>query len=191
VRHALGIIEVGSVAHGIWVADQLLKEAPVELAAATPSTPGRFFISFWGDEASVAFAHRRGRDVAGTWLVDDLLLSVVDAQVIPALRGPVKPDHPDAIGVFECSTAVGTVEVADAISKGTSISLIEIVVSRGLAGKGFVTLSGAQADVEDARRVAGATADLVEAVTIANPDPALLTRVLDGAWGELEGRRLY
>ncbi len=192
---ALGGIELDSIAHGFRTADEVVKEAPVSLIAATPSTPGRFLVLFAGDVAPVEYAWRRGREIAGAHLVGELYLPVVDEQVIPAL-GRVRPvASPDAVGILEMRTAVSTILAADAAAKAATIRLVQIVVSRGLHGKGFVTLAGQVGDVEagvDAgRRLAEATGSDVAQVVIPNPDPKLAERIYAGEWGILEGNPLY
>jgi microcompartment protein CcmL/EutN len=192
---ALAGLELDSVARGLLVADELAKEAPVTLVATTPATPGRFLILFAGAEANVEYALARGRELALPHLVDDLLLAVVDPQLIPALEGPRAPAEPDAIGVLEARSALATLLAADAAAKGARVHLVQVVVSRGLHGKGFVTLAGpvgdVQAGIEAGRAVAERHQGLHASVILSRPDPAIAERVYAGRWGELAGQPLY
>ncbi len=192
---ALGGLELDSIAHGIRTADEVVKEAPVELTAATPSTPGRFLVLFAGEVAEVEYAMRRGREIAGTHLVDRLFLPIVDEQVIPALGRVRPPESQDAIGILETRTAVSTILSADSAAKAAEVVIVQIVVSRGLHGKGFVTLAGTVADVqagaEAGRRAAEDVGGAVADIVIPNPDPKLAERIYAGEWGTLEGRPLY
>lgn len=192
---ALAVLELDSIAQGLVTADEVIKEAPTELLAATPSTPGRFLVVFAGRVADVEYAFRRGRLIAATSLVDELLLSVVDHQVIPAVRAPRRPDVPDALGVVETRTAASAIHAADRAAKSARVHVVQVVVSRGLHGKGFVTLAGEVGDVAHGVSAGHAAAAergaALSHVVLANPEPALAERVYTGAWGALEGARLY
>jgi len=192
---ALGALELDSIAIGVLAADELVKEAPVTLVAATPSTPGRFLIVFSGPVAEIGYALRKGRSSAKGHLVDELELHVVDDQVIPALRGARPPERPDALGVLETRSAVSAILVADAAAKTARVHLVQVVVSRGLHGKGFVTLAGAVGDVIEASQAAEAATrergGLFAKSILASPDPELSRRVAAGIWGVLEGNPLY
>lgn len=192
---ALAILELDSIARGILTADELIKEAPVSLIAATPSTPGRFLVVYAGEVADVEYATRRGKSIAEGSLVDELLLSVVHEDVMPALQGPVRPAAPDALGVVETSTAASAVLAADRAAKMAHIRLVQVVVSRGLHGKGFVTLAGEVGDVVDGVAAGRAAAEdrqaRVTEVVIPNPHPDLAERIYRGEWGALLGSALY
>jgi microcompartment protein CcmL/EutN len=183
------------VAIGLLCADGLVKEAPVDLVAATPSTPGRFLVVFGGPVAEVDYALRRGRSMAGGHLVDELRLDTVEEQVFPALRGTRVPARADALAVLETRSAVSALLAADTAAKAARVHVVQIVVSRGLHGKGFVTLSGPLGDVTEG--VNGAEAKLRDRgglfakSVIASPDPVVAQRVYAGEWGLLEGRPLY
>jgi microcompartment protein CcmL/EutN len=192
---ALAVLELDSIARGIVTADEVVKRAPVRLLAATPSTPGRFLVVFAGSVAEVEYAFSRGREIASDHLVDRLFLPFADEQVVAAIAEPRRPAAPDAIGVLELRTAATTILAADAAAKAAEVRLVQVVVSRGLHGKGFVTLSGSVSDVEAGveagRRLAETQAGAVGHVVIPNPDPALAERVYAGRWGELIGSALY
>lgn len=192
---ALAGLELDSVARGLLVTDELVKEARVELVTASPSTPGRFLVLFAGAEADVDYAMARGRSLAEANLVDELHLAVVDPQLLPALEGPRPPETDDAIGVLEARSALATLLAADAAAKRAHVHLIQVVVSRGLHGKGFVTLGGTVADVEvgieAGREIAGRHLGLHAAVVLARPDEATRARIHAGRWGELAGQPLY
>jgi len=192
---ALAGLELDSVARGLLVTDELVKEARVEVVTASPSTPGRFLVLFGGEEANVDYALARGRTLAEATLVDELHLSVVDPQLVPALSGPRPPATDDAIGVLEARSALSTLLAADAAAKRAHVHLIQVVVSRGLHGKGFVTLAGTVGDVEAGLEAGSEIATrhrgLHAAVVLPRPDAATRARIHAGRWGELAGQPLY
>jgi microcompartment protein CcmL/EutN len=192
---ALALLELDSIARGLHTADEVVKEAPAHLIAATPSTPGRFLVVFAGEVADVEYAFARGRRIAGEALVDELLLSVVDEQVVPAIRAVRPPASPDAIGVIETRTAASAIHAADRAAKTAHVRIVQVVVSRGLHGKGFVTLAGEVGDVtrgvEAGYELAAASGAAVGRIVLPNPDPALAECVYRGEWGSLEGAPLY
>jgi microcompartment protein CcmL/EutN len=192
---ALGVLELDSIARGLLTADELVKEAPTRLVAATPSTPGRFLVVFEGEVADVEYAVARGRRIAGESLVDELLLSAVDDQVVPAIRSARRPAEPGAIGVIETRTAASAIHAADRAAKVARVHLVQVVVSRGLHGKGFVTIAGEVGDVEQGvdagHALAASRGAAVGKVVLANPDAILAERVYAGGWGTLEGAPLY
>jgi len=192
---SLAIVELDSIAHGLRTADELVKEAPVTLVAATPSTPGRFLVVWTGEVAEVEYAHRRAAAIAGEHLVDELRLAIVHPSVVPVIRSPAAPPEGAAFGILELRTAVAAVFAADAAAKATEVQLVQIVLSRGLHGKGFVTLGGPLHEVEEAvsvGRAAGETRGGTFAdVVLSNPDPVIAARIAAGRWGEIEGTPLY
>ncbi len=192
---ALGVVELDSIAVGLRTADVIVKEAPVALVLATPATPGRFLIVFGGEVANVSFAFRRGCEFGGAHLVDSLELSVVDPQVPAALAGPRPPERPDALGVVETRTSAAAIVAGDAAAKRAHVHVVQIVVSRGLHGKGFVTLGGAVHDIEAAVDAASGAADArgghLSRAIIANPDDAIRAVIHRGDWGRWGDVPLY
>ena len=83
---AIGVLETSSVARGIEVADAVLKEAQVELLFATPVQPGKYVLLFTGAVLDVRSSARRGAELAGADLVDQLVIPQVHEQVVPMLR---------------------------------------------------------------------------------------------------------
>ena len=68
----IGLLELCSVARGVEVADAVLKEAAVELLFATPVHPGKYVLLFTGAVQDVLSSARRGAELAGSDLVDQI-----------------------------------------------------------------------------------------------------------------------
>ena len=61
---AIGMIEFGSIARGIYAADQMVKTSDVEIVTANSVCPGKYIAIVHGDVSSVETAVRRGEETA-------------------------------------------------------------------------------------------------------------------------------
>src|SRR5437763_8636048 len=100
---AIGVLELCSVARGVEVADAVLKEAHVEMLFATPVQPGKYVMLFTGQVQDVRASSARGAQLAGSDLVDQLVIPQIHEQVVPMLKrkGGQINGSLDAIGVIE------------------------------------------------------------------------------------------
>jgi microcompartment protein CcmL/EutN len=175
---ALGLMELSSIAQGLYVADEIVKKAPVKLLSMAPVSPGKILIVFAGDEASVRESHQRGLEVSEGWLTDELLIPRLDPQVIPAINETVKVETLQATGMLETETAATCVIAADQAVKAAEVQLVEVRLARGIGGKGYFTVTGALEEVEAALAAGEAEPRarglLVNRILIPNPDPELL-----------------
>lgn len=154
---ALALLELGSIARGMVVADATVKRAAIHLVLAQAVTPGKFLVLFSGGEEEVAQAFETGREVAGPTLLDELYLSQADEQLQPALRGELPPGPVDALGVVECYSVASALLAADRAVKHAAVRLVRMRLARGLGGKAFFVLTGdlyqLEAGIEAARSV--------------------------------------
>ena len=171
----IGLLELCSVARGMEVADSVLKEARVEMLFATPVHPGKYVLLFTGSVQDVRSSARRGADVAGPDLVDQLVIPQVHEQVVPILKrkGGRINGLLDAIGVVETTTVASSILAADAALKTSSVDLIDLRIANGLGGKSFFTITGEVSDVRsavaNAARMAQETGTLAREVVIPSP----------------------
>jgi microcompartment protein CcmL/EutN len=169
-RHtALGAFELSTISAGVLVADQVAKTAAVELLFAEPVSPGKFVVVFGGSVGEVNASFRRGADVAGSALLDQLLLPQCHPDVFAALEGHAQGPGGEALGVIETDAVPATLLAADRAVKTAPVKLRVIRLANGLGGKGFIFLDGTVSDVnaavQAARGVAGPR--LVDATVIA------------------------
>ena len=162
VGPCIGLLELGSIARGVEVADAILWEAAVELLFSTPVQPGKYVMLFTGSVQSVQSSAQRGAELAGCDLVDQLVIPQLHEQVLPILKrvGGKINGQIDAVGVLETTTVASTLLAADLSLKTASVDLIEIRLAMHLGGKGFFLLAGETGDVEAA---CAAAADLARA----------------------------
>lgn len=146
---SIALIEVASIAVGYAVADALVKAAAVQLLEIATVSPGKLFILFAGDVASLEIAHAAGLSAAGEDLLGALLLPRADAQVFRALTEPGDVVG-EALGILECSTVASGWLAADAAAKMAEVRLLEFRRAAGIGGKATILLTGTTADVATA-----------------------------------------
>lgn len=177
---SVGLLELCSVARGIEVADTVLWEAGVELLFASPVQPGKYVMLFTGSVQDVAASARRGAEVAGPDLVDQLVIPQLHEQVVPILRrrGGVINGQIDAVGVVETTTVAQSILSADLALKTASVDLLDLRLANGLGGKSFFVVTGEVSDVRSSiaagARLAQEAGLLAREVVIPRPHPDLV-----------------
>ena len=177
---AIALLELGSVARGVDVANAILWEAEIELLFAGTVHPGKYVMLLTGSVEDLRSALREGVEVAGGDLVDQLLIPQVHPQVEAALRrrdGHVEGSI-DALGVVETTTVASSIQAADVSLKQATVDMLELRIANGLGGKSFYTLTGEVSDVRDAvaggAKQATSTGHLARQVVIPRPHPDLV-----------------
>ncbi len=186
---ALGVLEIGTIARGIVVADAALKRAPAVLLSSRAVSGGKHLIMLEGGVAEVEEAMLAGKLAAGKTLLDSVELAMADHQVWPMLGAPViAPDwtlDPDAeaVAIIETSTVCAAIAAADAACKVADVIVRDVRFAVDLAGKAFFTLTGSLSSIEAAALAAtaaaqlGASDRLVGLEVIAQPSPDLRGRL--------------
>ncbi|MEL7940343.1 BMC domain-containing protein [Pseudomonas delhiensis] len=173
MHHAIGLIELTSIARGVQLADLMLKSADVQLLAAKTICPGKYIAMVGGEVAAVRQAVQAGAAEGGQMLVDQFVLANIHESVLPAISGVNPVDEPRALGVVETFSVAACIEAADAAVKAANVTLVRLHMAFGIGGKCYLVLTGEIADVEAAVRVACASAGekglLVHAMTVARP----------------------
>lgn len=186
---ALGVLEIGTIARGIVVADAALKRAPAVLLSSRAVSGGKHLIMLEGGVAEVEEAMIAGKLAAGQTLLDSIELAMADDQVWPMLGAPViAPDwtlDPDAeaVAIIETRTVCAAIAAADAACKVADVVVRDVRFAVDLAGKAFFTLTGSLSSIEAAALAAtaatqlGAVDRLVGLEVIAQPSPDLRGRL--------------
>jgi microcompartment protein CcmL/EutN len=176
----IGLLELCSVARGVEVADAVLKEARVEMLFATPVQPGKYVMLFTGSVQDVKNSAARGIALAGTDIVDELVIPQVHEQIAPMLRrkGGKINGALDAIGVVETTTVAASILSADAALKTATVDLIDLRIANGLGGKSFFVITGEVSDVRSSvmagARLAQESGLLAREVVIPQPHADLV-----------------
>jgi len=178
---ALGVLEIGTIARGIVVADAALKRAPAILLSSRAVSGGKHLVMLEGGVAEVEEAMAAGKLAAAEHLLHSVELAAADDQVWPMLGAPVAPpdwtDDPDAeaVAIIETKTVCAAIAAADAAVKAASVTVRDVRFAIDLAGKAYFTLTGSLDAVGAAHDAAVASAGdkLVAAELIAQPSPDL------------------
>jgi len=186
---ALGVLEIGTIARGIVVADAALKRAPALLLHSRAISGGKHVVMLEGGVAEVEEAMIAGKLAAGSTLLDHVELPAADDQVWPMLGAPVAPadwttdDTAEAVAIIETRTVCAAIAAADAACKVADVIVRDVRFAVDLAGKAYFTLTGTLAAIEAAAIAAtaaaqlGASDRLVGLEVIAQPSPDLRGRL--------------
>lgn len=145
--HAVGIIELKSIAKGVEACDEALKSAGIDLISAHPACPGKYEIIVTGSIANVTAAVDRVRDKFATYVIDVSVMGRIDQTVITALFGTQDTPRSGSLGIIETFSAASAIKAADIAVKTSRVAIYDLRVSRGMGGKGVVMITGAVGDV--------------------------------------------
>lgn len=151
---SIGTVELNSIASGVAAGDEMLKAADVKLVMAQPVCPGKYVLLVAGDTSSVETAVEAGKRAGRDKVVDSIIISSIDPDVIPAVMRTTAPEQKEAVGVIETFSLASAILAADHAVKSAAIELIEVRLGRGLGGKAFVIVTGSVSDVTTAAETA-------------------------------------
>jgi microcompartment protein CcmL/EutN len=154
LQPAIALIELGSIAAGMFAADKMVKRSPVELLRAGTVQPGKYLILIGGGTAEVGESYREGMLAAPNEILDEVFLPDVHAQVVKALEGSRAFEKYNSLVVLETSLIAAILRASDAAVKGAQVELAEVRLGSGLGGRGFAVLTGDLTDVEAAAEIA-------------------------------------
>jgi microcompartment protein CcmL/EutN len=136
----IGFIESSSIARGIEATDAMMKMADVELLMTTIIPRGKYLIMVGGRVADVESALKAGLSTAGDAVLDQFIIQNVHPELPPAIKGRVKVERVEAVGLIETKEVASAIYAGDAAVKSANIKLIEARNQPG--GKGLVVLTG-------------------------------------------------
>lgn len=187
---ALALLEVASIAQGLYLCDVIVKKAPVRFLRTEAVSPGKYLVLFAGDVASVKESYEEALELAEGELVDGFFLPHVDEAVLTALAGKPAADAVDALGIYECHTVAAAILAADKAVKAAAIRLLEFKTAKGIGGKAYFTFTGEQVEVEAALdaadEICAAAGTRVRRVLIPNPHEDFVPVVLPQAGARSE-----
>lgn len=150
----IGVLEFSATAAGILALDSMVKAAPVKIIDAKTICPGKFYIIVTGDVASVDAALTAGKKAGGGYLIDELFITNLQKQVIPAILGTVETTKWESLGVIESFSIVSSIVAGDLAAKAAEVELPEIRLATGMAGKSYVKMIGTVHEVEVSMKAA-------------------------------------
>ncbi|MDO7787325.1 BMC domain-containing protein [Desulforamulus aquiferis] len=179
---AIGMIELSSIARGIYATDLMLKTAFVEVFSATSVCPGKYVAIVQGDVAAVESSISAGIESAGEYLVDSFILPNVHPDVFPAITATTMPDGIGALGIMETFSLASMIIAADAALKAADVQALELRLGRGIGGKAYFTFTGdvaaVQAAVEAGKAIVLEKGLLVDTEVIPSPSDKLWATLL-------------
>ncbi|MDW6005171.1 BMC domain-containing protein [Vibrio mangrovi] len=182
MHHAIGLVELNSIAKGIEVTDTMLKSAHVELLSAKTICPGKYIVMVGGEIAAVKQSVTSGEQQGGHMTVDSFVLPNVHPSILPALSGVTIAQQRQSIGVVETYSVATCINAADAAIKAANVELIRIHMAFGIGGKCYLVVNGDVSDVNTAVAVASVNAGenglLVHGTVIPKPHPDVWRQLL-------------
>ncbi|MFZ2957799.1 MAG: BMC domain-containing protein [Candidatus Ozemobacteraceae bacterium] len=181
-HHAIGMIELSSIAMGYKTTDAMLKAANVELVLSRTVCPGKFITLVWGDVAAVDASVQAGIGVSTGYLVNDLVIPNLHPQIFPAMTATNQVSETGALGVLETFDIVSAILGADASVKAADVILCELRIAMAIGGKAFYTVTGDVAAVEAAIEAGHKTIEgngqIVYSVVIPRPRAELFQELI-------------
>jgi len=177
---ALALLELESIARGMAVADAVLKRAPVKIHLAEAVTPGKYLLLFSGGVAEVEESLSAGKETAGASLLGQVFLPRVDSKLVAGLDGRFEAGT-DSVAIVETQTVASALVSADSALKRANVTLSQLLLARGIAGKGVYVLEGELHDVEAALEAVSAAVEpslILNTELIQKPHPELRGPVL-------------
>ena len=153
--HAVGVIELKSIAKGVEATDAALKSAGISLITAHPACPGKYEITLTGSISNVTAALDHVKSRFEQYIVDASIMGRIDEQVIKALFGTQSGVKKGSLGVIETYSAASAIKAADIAVKTSRVEIYDLRVSRGMGGKGIVLVTGEVGDVTAATEAGG------------------------------------
>ncbi len=175
---AIAMVELHSVARGIFVADQMVKVSDVDILTATTVCPGKYIVIVHGETSSVEASLKSGALAAEEYLVDEIFIPNVHEEIFPAIIAASMPNNINALGILESFSLSAMVIAADAVLKCAALEAIEIRLGTGLGGKSYFTFTGdvaaVKAGVEAGKKSLGERGMLDNAEVIPAPAKKLI-----------------
>ena len=184
---AIAQFDLADTASGMWLTDQALKKAPIQLVICRPCEPGKFLLGFTGDLASVEAAHSHVLGFGEALCIDHVLIhqghqklwDALDENLgLPGQHG----EQAESMLSVECFTIASTLRALDRGLKTADCRVLRLHLADDYGGKGFFVLSGTLEDlqaVEESCRAAAAPR-LVSSRLIAHPDADLPSAPAEG-----------
>jgi microcompartment protein CcmL/EutN len=178
---ALAVVELASFARAFSVSDAMVKRADSHLWRVGPISPGKFLIILRGGVAEVGESYEAGLAVAGDMLVDSVFLPQVHPQVPSVIEAAPAGCKVDALAIVETTSCAAAIRAADAAVKAVDVSLVHMLLGRGIGGKAVFAFAAPLHDVQagiEAARDAALDEFLVTIEEIPAPHGAMTLKML-------------
>ncbi|MEN8153167.1 MAG: BMC domain-containing protein [Acidobacteriota bacterium] len=147
---AIAIIELSSIATGIFTCDIMVKYSPVSLLRSGTVHNGKYIILISGTVAAVEEAYNRGISAGSDNILDKVMIPDIHPAVYDSILGKKMPCKMESLAVFETSSIPAVILSADSAVKGSDVNIVEIRLADDIGGKGIVIYTGKLEEVETA-----------------------------------------
>ena len=182
MSQAIGMLEMSSIARGLYTADQMVKIAQVDVVMANATCPGKYIVIVSGDVSAVNSSVETGLQEAGEYFVDSIVIPNVTPSIFSAIVGATMPESIGAVGIIESFAISTMIIVADAVLKAANVAPLELRLGNGLGGKAYFSFTGdvsaVQIGVEVGTEIAGEKGLFVNAEVIPSPSEKLIESLL-------------
>jgi len=180
--HAIGLVELTSIAKGIETADSMAKTANVTILVAKAICPGKYIVLISGDVSAVEQSVQAGAELGAEMVVDQFIIPNVHPSILPAIGGGNEVTAVKAIGIIETYSVASSIEAADAAVKAGEVEPIRLHIAFGIGGKSYSVVTGEVAAVKAAvaagSEVAAERGLLVQTVVIPRPHKQVIDSLL-------------
>ena len=147
---SIALLELSSIAVGIFTADDMVKRAPITVLKSGTVHNGKYLILIGGSVGSVEESYFSGIDAGAEKIIDQVQLPDIHEKVHDAILGNRTKCNGEAIGIIETSTVAAIIKSVDAAVKGANVEILEIRIADDLGGKAFAIFNGEIEDVQSA-----------------------------------------
>jgi len=151
---SIALLELSSIAVGIFTADAMVKKAPITVLKSGTVHNGKYLVLIGGSVGAVEESYFVGIDSGSEKIIDQVHLPDIHDKVHEAILGNRIHCAGEAIGIIETSTVAATIKSADAAVKGAEVEILEIRIADDLGGKAFAIFNGEIEDVQSAIEIA-------------------------------------
>ena len=177
MSNAIGLVEYRTVSTGLQAADLLIKAAEVSVLEAHPVCPGKYVILISGNLGSVQASVEAAKERFPEMLVDSFVLGNPHESIYSAIYGASNVGEVEALGIIETFSVAASIVAADVAAKTADVTLVELRLARGMAGKSYAMVTGDVAAVTAAIEKAKATVSTdgmyLDSAIIPRPDKKL------------------
>lgn len=180
--HAIGLVELNSIAKGIESADIMAKTADIVILVAKTTCPGKYIVLVGGDVSSVQQSVRAGVELGEETIIDHFVIPNVHPSILPAISGANEIGSVKAIGIIETFSVASLIEAADAAVKAAEVEPLRLHLAFGIGGKSYTLVTGevaaVKAAVETGSQLAADKGMLIEKIVIPRPAKQLIEHLL-------------
>lgn len=182
MEKAIGMLEYKTVSKGMYVADQILKLASINLLQASVVCPGKYIVLFQGELSSIDACISYAKQEQSEGLIDSFILGNPDDSIYTALYGATNIVEKNTLGIIETYSVPSIILASDMVVKTANVTLIEIRIAKGMCGKSYLTFTGDISDVtnsvEKVKLMLKESGWLLDYSVIPSPDSQLWKSIL-------------